>query len=71
MVEVEHEANGYHQQWENINETLTELQSVRREVHDEMMKCLEDLSHPWSFPRAGKATEQRTDSELNTLHEKL
>ena len=43
---VENEANECHEEWQNMNEILTELQTVRRELHDEMMKCSEDFSHP-------------------------
>ena len=59
VVELEHQANEYHKQWEDMNETLTELQSVQRELHNEMMKCLEDISHPLTFPQAGKTTKQK------------
>jgi len=42
ITDVEHQANSYHEEWQNMNEILTELQSVRRELHNEM-KCFEDL----------------------------
>ena len=69
VVEVEHQSNEYHKKWENVNETHSEFQSIQRELHYEMMKYLEDLSHPLTLPWAGKTTKQRID--LSTLYDKL
>ena len=51
ITDVENEANEYHEEWQNMNEILTELQSVRRKLHDVMARCLEDFSHPLTLDK--------------------
>ena len=52
ITDVENEVDEYHEEWQNINEILIDLQSFRRELNGIMSRWLEDLSHPLTLDKS-------------------